>query len=88
MDRPHMGSDIVCLLCSHVFFSTPVGIGVPKSPNVHSVCSVAADAARIVTKGISVTVTVVFNMWAMVVCSSCEEIDKEDTRYCKINRAQ
>lgn len=26
--------------------------------------------------------------WAMVARSSCEEIDKEDTHYCKINRVQ
>lgn len=64
MGRPHMGSEIVCLLCGQVFASTSVGVGVgvPKSPNVNSVCSVGAMTARIVTKGISVTVTVVFNM--------------------------
>jgi len=56
MGRPHMGSEIVCLLCGQVFASTSVGVGVgvgvgvsvPKSPNVNSVCSVGAMTTRIV----------------------------------------
>jgi len=62
MGRPHMGSEIACLLHRHVFSRLSIWFGAPQTPNVNSVGSVGALTARIVTKAVAIAVGVIFDM--------------------------
>ena len=59
MGRPHVCSEIVCLLCRHIFSGLSVDAGAPEPPDIHSICTVGAIAARIVAEYVSITATVV-----------------------------
>jgi len=87
MGRPHMGSEIVCLLHRHVFSCLSICAGAPQTPNVNSVGSVGALTARIVTKAVAIAVSVIFNM-AGNGCTIQLRGDRDLNVGCLINYAQ